>query len=219
MEHTSAIQYRESSLFLDKNATQLQELSRAKLIAHETAHMWFGNLVTMNWFNDVWMKEVFANFMADKIVNPLFSNINHDLQFLTAHYPRAFSVDRTKGSNAIRQELNNLENAGSLYGSIIYNKAPIMMRQLELLLGEESFRTGIQTYIKTYANKNVDWNDLVLILDKKTKLDLEQWSDVWVNSAEVVSLLYSKFISCLLIKNPLNNQGYILEIKTLSAMI
>ena len=183
MEHTSAIQYRESTLFLDKNATQLQELSRAKLIAHETAHMWFGNLVTMNWFNDVWMKEVFANFMADKIVNPLFSNINHDLQFLTAHYPRAFSVDRTKGSNAIRQELNNLENAGSLYGSIIYNKAPIMMRQLELLLGEESFRTGIQTYIKTYANKNADWNDLVLILNKKTKLDLEQWSDVWVNSA------------------------------------
>ena len=99
MEHTGAIQYRESTLFLDENATQAQELSRAKLIAHESAHMWFGNLVTMNWFNDVWMKEVFANFMAGKIINPLFKNINHELQFLTSHYPSAecragFNSDR-----------------------------------------------------------------------------------------------------------------------------
>ncbi|MBL4644089.1 MAG: peptidase M1, partial [Flavobacteriaceae bacterium] len=72
MEHVGAIQYRESSLFLDKNATQSRKLGRAKLIAHETSHMWFGDLVTMKWFNDVWMKEVFANFMADKIMNPVF---------------------------------------------------------------------------------------------------------------------------------------------------
>ena len=74
-------------MFLDKNATQAQELSRAKLIAHETAHMWFGNLVTMEWFTDVWMKEVFANFMAGKIVNPLFKSINHDLQFHDSPLP------------------------------------------------------------------------------------------------------------------------------------
>ena len=182
MEHTGAIQYRESVLFLDKNATQAQELSRAKLIAHETAHMWFGNLVTMEWFTDVWMKEVFANFMAGKIVNPLFKSINHDLQFLTAHYPSAYGVDRTQGSNPIRQDLDNLENAGSLYGSIIYNKAPIMMRQLELALGKDAFKKGIQTYIKQYSNSNSDWNGLVSILDQKTDLDLKQWSDVWVNS-------------------------------------
>ncbi|GGG20707.1 aminopeptidase N [Dokdonia pacifica] len=183
MEHTGAIQYRESSLFLDNSATRSQELSRAKLIAHETAHMWFGNLVTMEWFNDVWMKEVFANFMADKIVNPVFTDINHDLQFLTSHYPRAYSVDRTKGTNPIRQDLDNLKNAGSLYGSIIYNKAPIMMRQLELALGETKFKDGIGEYIATYANGNADWNGLVEILDTKTDLDLKQWSDVWVNSA------------------------------------
>ena len=182
MEHTGAIQYRESVLFLDKNATQAQELSRAKLIAHETAHMWFGNLVTMEWFTDVWMKEVFANFMAGKIVNPLFKSINHDLQFLTAHYPSAYDIDRTQGSNPIRQDLDNLENAGSLYGSIIYNKAPIMMRQLELALGKDAFKEGIQTYIKQYSNSNSDWNGLVSILDQKTDLDLKQWSDVWVNS-------------------------------------
>lgn len=183
MEHTGAIQYRESSLFLDKSATRSQELSRAKLIAHETSHMWFGNLVTMEWFNDVWMKEVFANFMADKIVNPVFTDINHDLQFLISHYPKAYSVDRTRGTNPIRQDLDNLNNAGSLYGSIIYNKAPIMMRQLELLLGKVSFKECIREYITTYSNSNADWNKLVNILDKKSNLDLITWSDVWVNSS------------------------------------
>ena len=183
MEHVGAIQYRQSSLFLDKNATQNKKLSRAKLIAHETSHMWFGDLVTMKWFNDVWMKEVFANFMADKIMNPVFPEVNHQLNFMMSHYPSAYSEDRTKGTNAIRQYLDNLKNAGSLYGRIIYNKAPIMMRQLEYLLGKDAFKEGIQEYIKTYANSNADWNELVSILDKKSEGNIKNWSDVWVNSS------------------------------------
>ncbi|PIB26913.1 M1 family metallopeptidase [Maribacter sp. 4G9] len=181
MEHVGAIQYKESSLFLDASATENRKLGRAKLIAHETSHMWFGDLVTMDWFNDVWMKEVFANFMADKIVNPAFPSINHELSFAVGHYPSAYGEDRTKGTNPIRQELENLNNAGSLYGSIIYNKAPIMMRQLEALLGKETFQKGIQEYIKTYQNSNANWNDLVKILDNLTDMDLLEWSDVWVN--------------------------------------
>ncbi|MBQ4914392.1 peptidase M1 [Maribacter sp. MMG018] len=183
MEHVGAIQYKESSLFLDESATTNRKLGRAKLIAHETSHMWFGDLVTMDWFNDVWMKEVFANFMADKIVNPAFPEINHELAFMASHYPRAYGEDRTKGTNPIRQDLENLNNAGSLYGSIIYNKAPIMMRQLEMVLGKESFKTGIQEYIDTYKNGNAVWNDLIQILDKNTTEDLLKWSQVWVNSA------------------------------------
>ena len=183
MEHVGAIQYRESSLFLDENATQTQKLGRAKLIAHETSHMWFGDLVTMKWFNDVWMKEVFANFMADKIVNPVYPEINHRLSFMMTHYPSAYSEDRTKGTNPIRQNLDNLKNAGSLYGRIIYNKTPIMMRQLEYLLGEEAFQKGIQEYIKTYQNSNADWSELVSILDKNSSEDIKKWSEVWVNSS------------------------------------
>jgi aminopeptidase N len=109
MEHVGAIQYRADSLFLDEAPSQTQLLSRAGLIAHETAHMWFGNLVTMEWFNDVWTKEVFANFMAAKIVNPSFPDVNHDLNFLVRQYPRAYSVDRTEGANPIRQHLPVLE--------------------------------------------------------------------------------------------------------------
>ena len=72
MEHPGAIFYNAASMLLDESATENQMLGRASLIAHETSHMWFGDLVTMRWFDDVWMKEVFANFMAAKIVNPSF---------------------------------------------------------------------------------------------------------------------------------------------------
>ena len=112
MEHPGSIFYNASSLLLDPSATTNQKLGRASLIAHETAHMWFGDLVTMRWFDDVWMKEVFANFMAAKIVNPSFPEINHELRFLYAHYPAAYDVDRTAGTNAIRQRLDNLNEAG-----------------------------------------------------------------------------------------------------------
>lgn len=183
MEHVGAIQYRESTLFLDNSATDSEKLDRAKLIAHETSHMWFGDLVTMKWFDDVWMKEVFANFMADKIMNPIFPKVNHNLQFFSAHYASAYAEDRSLGTHPIKQHLANLKDAGSLYGAIIYNKAPIMMRQLEASMGKEAFQKGIEKYIKKYANDNADWNNLVEILDAETPLDMQKWSKVWVNQS------------------------------------
>lgn len=181
MEHVGAIQYRASSLMLEEAPSDTQLLGRASLISHEVAHMWFGNLVTMEWFNDVWTKEVFANFMAAKIVNPSFPNINHELNFLVRHYPRAYSVDRTEGANPIRQHLPNLNEAGQMYGAIIYNKAPIMMRELELELGETAFREGIQAYLETFSYANATWPALIEILDRKIDTDLATWSDDWVH--------------------------------------
>jgi aminopeptidase N len=145
--------------------------------------MWFGNLVTMDWFNDVWTKEVYANFMAAKIVNPSFPDVDHDLNFLSRSYPAAYSVDRTEGANPIRQHLANLNEAGTLYGAIIYNKAPIMMQQLELLLGKSAFRDGIRAYMKEFAGGNATWPDLIAIFDKRSEADITTWSDVWVNTA------------------------------------
>jgi aminopeptidase N len=180
MEHAGAILYNASGLLLEQSATQNQLLGRASVIAHETAHMWFGDLVTMRWFNDVWMKEVMANFMAAKIVNPSFPEINHDLRFLLTHYPAAYEVDRTAGSNPIRQELANLNEAGSLYGAIIYNKAPIVMRQLETIAGETGFRDGMREYLKKYSYGNATWLDLVAILEARNKGKVAGWSKAWV---------------------------------------
>jgi aminopeptidase N len=180
MEHPGAILYRASSLFLDESATRNQELGRASVIAHETAHMWFGDLVTMPWFDDVWMKEVFANFMAAKMVNPSFPEVDHDLRFLLAHYPAAYGVDRTPGANPIRQPLGNLADAGSLYGAIIYQKAPIVMRQLERLTGADAFRAAVRRYLTAHAFGNAGWPDLVAFLDDVAELDVPAWSRVWI---------------------------------------
>ena len=183
MEHAGAIFYNASGLLLDESATQNQKLGRASVIAHETAHMWFGDFVTMRWFNDVWMKEVFANLMAAKIVNPSFPGINHELRFLLSYYPAAYDVDRTAGTNAIRQRLDNLSEAGTLYGAIIYQKAPIVMRQLEMILGADAFRDGLRDYLNAHPFGNATWPDLINMLDARTSEDLAAWSHAWVEEA------------------------------------
>lgn len=183
MEHVGAIQYKASTLFLDSGATREQYISRSNLLSHETAHMWFGDMVTMKWFNDVWMKEVFANFMADKLSNLTLAQNNYELKFLTDHYPAAYSIDRTGGAHPIRQVLDNLNEAGSLYGNIIYHKAPIVMRQLEQLMGTDAFRDGLRDYLKKYAGANASWPDLINALQPHTTIDLNAWNSVWVDGA------------------------------------
>ena len=183
MEHVGSIFYRESSLMLDENATESRKLSRASLIAHETAHMWFGDLVTMRWFDDVWLKEVFANFMAAKIVNPSFPEINHELNFLLRHQPAAYGEDRSEGSHPIQQPLENLRDAGALYGRIIYQKAPVVMRQLERKMGPVVFRDGLRVYLRRFAYGNATWDDLINILDERSEDDLKAWSAIWVKQA------------------------------------
>jgi len=189
MEHPGAILYRSRSLFLEENATQNELLGRASLIAHETAHMWFGNLVTMDWFNDVWLKEVFANFMAAKIVNPNFPEINHDLRFLMAHYPSAYGVDRTMGANPIQQELPNLKDAGTVYGAIIYQKAPIVMRHLERMAGKETFRNSLRSYLEKFSYNNATWDDLVNIIDEKSETNIKSWSKNWVKESGMPDMI------------------------------
>ena len=183
MEHPGSIFYRASSLMLEASPTLNERLSRASLIAHETSHIWFGDLVTMKWFDDVWLKEVFAGYMSDKIAGPDFPDINHDLRFLLSRYPAAYEVDRTRGTNPVIQQLGNMKDAGSLYGGIIYNKAPVVMRQLEQLAGEENLKKGLQVYLKEFSWGNARWDDLVTILEETSRKPLEEWSRMWVREA------------------------------------
>ena len=145
-------------------------LGRASVIAHETSHMWFGDLVTMRWFNDVWMKEVFANFMAAKIVNPSFPEDQpraavpgRELPGRVSRGPHRAARIRSARSSTTCNE------AGSLYGAIIYQKAPIVMRQLERLIGEEQMRDGLRAYLKQFQFGNATWLDLVRVLDERTR--------------------------------------------------
>ena len=181
MEHPGCIQFTDHEIFLGPNPSPDELMTRLNLIAHETAHMWFGDLVTMRWFDDVWTKEVFANFMADKISREQFPDVNHDLAFIKAHYPLALNTDRTRGTHAIQQPLDNLNQAGLLYGNIIYHKAPIMMRKLEQEKGARALRQGLRSYLLNYSYGNATWDDLVAELDLfAPDHSARAFSDVWV---------------------------------------
>lgn len=191
MEHTGATLYNDTKMFLSKNPTPDEELDRASLIAHETAHMWFGDYVTMQWFNDVWTKEVFANYFASRITEPMFPEINHRLNWLKNTTTAALGEDRTMGGTAIRQELDNMSNAGLIYNNIIYNKAPVMLEKLVEIMGEEAFREGIHEYLTAYSYGNATWDGLIAILDGKSEKDLATFSDVWVNSKGMPHISFS----------------------------
>ncbi len=122
MEHTGATFYNDNTIFLGKSATGADQLKRAQLIAHETSHMWFGDYVTMEWFDDVWTKEVFANYFAARLTRELLPQFDHDLEWIRVYMAAALDQDRSDGSTSIRQELDNLKNAGLIYNNIIYNK-------------------------------------------------------------------------------------------------
>ena len=206
MEHTGATLYNDTRMFLSEHPTLDEELARAKLIAHETAHMWFGDYVTMDWFNDVWTKEVFANYFAACITEPLFPNVNHSLNWMKTYTSASLAEDRTPGSNSIRQPLDNLRNAGLIYGNIIYNKAPVMMQKLVEIMGKEAYREGIQEYLKTYAYNNATWDNLIAILDAKSTEDLANFSDVWVNQKGMPHISFTNRCGQLEIRqrDPLN---------------
>ena len=181
MEHTGATLYTDGRMFLNENPTLNERLGRSSLIAHETSHMWFGDFVTMEWFNDVWTKEVFANFYASRMIEPLFPEVNHSLNFMLDYIPAAYSEDRTAGANPVKQQLENMRDAGLMYGNIIYDKSPVILEMLVKKMGKEPFRKGIREYLKTYAYGNATWEGLIGILDTYTDDDLSAWSHVWVN--------------------------------------
>ena len=201
MEHTGATLYNDSQMFLGENPTLDEELRRMQLIAHETAHMWFGDYVTMEWFNDVWTKEIFANYFAARMTEPLFPDVNHRLNSLKTYTHAAYNEDRTAGRTAIRQDLDNLNNAGLIYGQTIYNKAPIVMDKIVELMGEDAFRAGIQEYLRTYAYGNATWNDLVAILCKHSEEDIAKFSHAWVDRAYMPMIYLTQKGGCYHIKD------------------
>ena len=133
------------------------------------------------------MKEVFANFMAAKIVNPSFPGVNHDLRFLHALLPARLRRRPHAGTNAIRQPLDNLNDAGTLYGAIIYQKAPIVMRQLETIMGRRRV-SGRPARVPARTRSATRPGRISLrVLDQRTPEDLAAWSHAWVEEARTPS--------------------------------
>jgi aminopeptidase N len=113
------------------------------------------------------------------------------LNWIKSYTTASLSEDRTPGTNAIRQDLDNLRNAGLIYGNIIYTKAPVMMSKLVEIIGEEAYREGIREYLQTFAYGNATWDDLIAILDAKSPENLAEFSDVWVNQKGMPHISFS----------------------------
>ena len=151
MEHAGAIFYRESALVFDHPPTESELIRRSTLIYHEVSHQWFGNLVTMQWFDDLWLKEGFATYVGYRLLDVLEPERHAWLRFLQRVKPRAYRIDVTKGTTPVYQQLDNLADAKSAYGAIVYNKAPAVLRELQGRVGERAFRGGMQAFLAKHA--------------------------------------------------------------------
>ena len=180
MEHAGAIFYREASLIFDHPPTVDEQVRRSTLIYHELSHQWFGNLVTMKWFDDLWLKEGFATFYGYKAMAELEPGQRSWLRFLQRVKPRAYAVDATAGTTPVFQELQNLADAKSAYGAIVYNKAPAVLRALYSQLGPAVFREGLKKFLEKHAYGNADWRDLAAALEAAARKDLSRWSQRWL---------------------------------------
>ena len=180
MEHAGATFLREESILFRSVPTAGDKIQRAALILHETAHQWFGDLVTMRWFDDLWLKEGFAQYMAFETLATLYPPDEIWKRFYQAHKPAAYAIDATHGTTPIHQEIANLKDAKSAYGAIVYSKAPGLLRQLAYVIGETAFREGVRLYLHEHAYGNAEWSDLIHAYERASGKPLEAWADAWI---------------------------------------
>ncbi len=186
MEHAGATFLRESSIIFPSEPTKNDIISRANLIFHEAAHQWFGDTVTMKWFDDLWLKEGFAEFMAYKTLEKVMPEANAWKAFYERNKQLAYLTDSTKGTTPIYQEIANLSSAKSAYGNIVYRKAPSFLRQAEFYLGEKEFQLAVKSFLKKNEFKNAEWTDLVKEFEGNYKRrGLTKWAEYWVKEKGV----------------------------------
>lgn len=177
MEHPGAIFYSEERFIYRERPTLVQRLGRTSTIYHEVAHQWFGDLVTMRWFDDLWLKEGFATFMATKMQAALDPESEAWKGFYLRTKPAAYAVDGSEGTTPVYQELANLDLAKSNYGPIVYNKAPAVLKQLEYTVGERAFQDGVRRFLRRYAFSNANWRELLDAIGEAAGRSLREWGD------------------------------------------
>jgi aminopeptidase N len=180
MEHAGATFLREESVLFRTAPTALNRLNRDVLVLHELTHQWFGDFTTMRWFDDLWLKEGFAQYMAYKTLAALRPNDDIWQHFYQSIKPAAYAIDETQGTTPIYQEIPNLDSAKSAYGAIVYSKAPGVLRQLNYVIGVDAFQRGLQLYLAQHKYGNATWSDLIAAFESASGRDLTTWADMWI---------------------------------------
>jgi tricorn protease interacting factor F2/3 len=170
MENWGAIAFREILLLVDESKTSASVKKRAaEVIAHELWHQWSGNLVTMKWWNDLWLNESFANYMAYKAVAHYNPEWNIWMDYLSGELASGLFKDSLKSTHPIEVKVNSPAEIEEIFDEISYAKGGSVLRMLENHMGEESFRLGVSNYLKENAYSNAEAMDLWKSLDKVDK--------------------------------------------------
>lgn len=180
MEHAGATFLKEEGVLFRSAPTATNLFNRDILVLHELTHQWFGDFTTMRWFDDLWLKEGFAQYTAYQTLSVLKPQDNVWKRFYEAIKPAAYGIDETQGTTPIYQDIPNLKDAKSAYGAIVYQKAPGVLKQLAFVLGEENFRKGLQVYLAGHRYGNAEWSDLIAAFEAVSGQSLGVWADAWI---------------------------------------
>ncbi len=180
MENWGAITYRETALLFDPQNSAAQARQRIlEVVAHEMAHMWFGDLVTMEWWDDLWLNESFASWMGDKAVDHLYPEWEMWTQFVSQDTNSALSLDGLRNSHPIEVEVKDPAEIRELFDAISYSKGGSVLRMIEDFLGAETFRQGLHRYLAShsYGNARTEhlWHALAETSNKPVTTIMDSW--------------------------------------------
>ncbi len=181
MENWGAITFRETILLYDpKTSSTRTKQFIAEVISHEIAHMWFGNLVTMKWWNDLWLNESFATFMATKFVDKFYPEWDLWNQFIEDAMNTAMGLDSLKTTHPIDVKVNSPAEVREIFDAISYDKGGCVLRMLEHYVGEPNFQKGLKKYLSDFKYKNAEGVDLWNAIGKASKMPVTSMINTWL---------------------------------------
>jgi aminopeptidase N len=187
MENAGAVTILEGYVFRGK-VTEAQVERRAITVLHELAHMWFGDLVTMRWWNDLWLNESFAEYMSHLAAVENTSFDHAWTTFASVEKSWAYRQDQLPTTHPIFAEINDLQDVEVNFDGITYAKGASVLRQLVAWVGPEQFMAGVRKYFRKHAWQNTELNDLMVELEEASGRDLDQWGKLWLETAGVNTL-------------------------------
>ena len=186
MENAGAVTYNERYVFKDPPTKELF-LRFAEIILHELSHMWFGNLVTMKWWSDLWLKESFATFVSNLCLSKAPGLERYEAVWTAFHKYKgwAYREDQQPTTHPITAKIENTEDAANLFDGITYMKGSSVLKQLYYLVSHEAFCDGVKEYFQIYQWKNTELKDFIENLQKALKkhgssIDLDNWVKEWI---------------------------------------
>ena len=180
MENWGAITFREIVLLIDENSSVSNRRRVTSVLGHEIAHMWFGDLVTMRWWNDLWLNESFATFMESKMTDNIYPEWNVVSDFVLEETAGSMHSDSLSSTHPIDAKVNAPEEISQIFDEISYGKGASVLRMIEDWIGKEAFRTGVSSYLSKFKYANAEGTDLWKSLEDASGQPVSEVMEAWV---------------------------------------